>query len=184
MRRSKRAALVVSASVLLALGCSSRAVVSLRDGSTVTGVILPSDDDAVRVDPKMKVHVSVEREGQTLVRVPREAIEDIDHPGNVTMVLGFTGAAVAIALTAWTLDEMKAEARAQRDLPPEEIEDHSGATVGFIYGLITSITLVSVGVAGLVEWSRSTRAAGRPVDRGETRGVSVDVGPGGVLVRF
>ena len=59
--------LVGALAVMLQIGCpSSRAVIHLRDGSTVQGVILASDDEAVRVDETMVEYRDIDWLGREL----------------------------------------------------------------------------------------------------------------------
>ncbi len=65
--------------------CGTRAVVSLRDGSSVHGRTLPGTAEEA---------FFLTREGDE-VRVPRKDIEDVDHPGTAAAVVGTALATVA-----------------------------------------------------------------------------------------
>ncbi len=65
--------------------CGTRAVVSLHDGSSVHGRTLPGTTEEA---------FFLTREGDE-VRVPRENIEDVDHPGTAAAVVGTALATVA-----------------------------------------------------------------------------------------
>jgi hypothetical protein len=70
---------------VLCWSCGTRAIVSLRDGSSVHGRTLPGTTEEARV---------LTREGDE-VRVPRKEIEDVDHPGTAAAVVGAALATVA-----------------------------------------------------------------------------------------
>jgi hypothetical protein len=59
-------------------GCSTSATITRRDGTSVEGWIRGGTADSVIVDPRI---------GQAQ-EIPRSAIDDIDHPGNMHIVVG------------------------------------------------------------------------------------------------
>lgn len=150
-----RAALLAGA--VIGTGCSTTAHITLRDGSRVDGEIVDSD----------RASVVVRRSGEE-VRVPRDEIDDIDHPGNFLLTLGALGAG------GWGLILLAASA----DVATAEGETHSGLLIlPAIFGVAV---YTGPAVWGYRAWSTSVDNA-RPPDGVD---VSVYVSPGGISVRF
>jgi hypothetical protein len=143
-------------------GCSTTARVSLFDGRRFEARIQESD----------KENVVVETKAGWVVPIPRSEIADIDHPGNVTALVGLLlGAygAVNVATVVGTCDKnpLPEVACASAFLP---------ITVG-----------VSMALWGTSIWSASTKAAGSPEPSGVVPSPpppsALDFSPRGPLLR-
>lgn len=147
-------------------GCGTTARITGHDGAAYVGEITGGDAESVWLD----VH------GEQ-ARVPRAAIADIDHPGNVMLVGGAVlGGWSALLLGAGLLGY------SMHDGAADEPATFNGEPAGelALNGLIgTALGLVGV-IWGHRIWSTSVENARAP----DGPGVSIHVAPGGLLVRF
>jgi|GEM_PF-1795072 len=65
--------------VLLVSGCSTTAMIYLKDGTSIEGRIKRSDQPSI--------YVATEDSGE-LITIDRSNIEDIDHPGDIYALVG------------------------------------------------------------------------------------------------
>lgn len=141
-------------------GCSS-ATVHLRDGPPIDGEIVDSDARTVRV-----------RVDGRPVSIERAHIAEIDHPGNVAMLVG--GVLMGISAAMITVPLVVPSGPECDD----EIAELVLVSTGVMYGLTGVVPLV----AGGLSWTTSRRrAAGRADDAAS---VHIRATPMGVRVRF
>lgn len=147
------------------VGCgASTARIHRVDGATRAGVITGSDAETVWVR---------EVDGREIARIPRAIIADIDHPGPVGMGVG--SAIVVSGLVQTTVAGVALSEGGSGGLVP--------LGVVLVPMLVVGIGLVGAGAAvlGPSAWRyRASKTAAAPPG-GEG---SVQVGPGGVWVRF
>ncbi len=139
MQASRLTAVVLTAALL---GCSS-ATIERNTGNNIDGMIVGGNKD----------FLYVLRDDDQMVKVRRAKVRDIDHPGNVLMVIGLP--LVALGLTY-------AMAGAASGLPNDQrsVFYAGGATYGVI-GL-------ALAIPGYISWSAS-RSAADPEDNIDTR---------------
>jgi hypothetical protein len=126
---------LIATMLIMLSGCSTTATISRANGRELEGKIVGSNSSSILV----------ETEGDSTLRVSRDEITDIDHPGNAAAVVGgFLGAygALNIAVGAGGCDT-------------------GGAA--YCTGVFLPAALgASMLIWGLTTWSNSTGAAARP----------------------
>jgi hypothetical protein len=128
---------IIAGVVLCAVsGCATTATISRTDGWTYEADILDSDASSLHVRDVYG------RE----VRVPREEVADIDHPGNLLLTFGLIAVAMSIPLIVGDL----AQDKSQRT-------EWSG--LGVVIGAGEAIAGLSLAIPGWVRYRHSTRAA-------------------------
>jgi len=123
------------------LGCSS-ATIDRYSGVSVDGMIVGGNRD----------HLYVLRDDDSMVKVRRSKVKDIDHPGNVLMIIGLplVGMGLTYALTGAGAGANTTE----RDM---------FYSVGGVYGAIGA----ALAIPGYISWS-SSKAAADPEDNIDT----------------
>lgn len=159
MRSHLLAALLAPALV----ACSSAATLYRRDAPPVEGRIVHTDRAGVIVATD-----------DGLLIVPREAITDIDHPGNVALTIGALTVGVSAVAIVGALD---AHEQGERTGKPDY---GTGAALVLSEGVILMVAGLLPLLWGASTYVGSTRRAGRAAEPS----VSVHVAPTGVLVRF
>lgn len=86
--RSRFGTVVILAALCPTFGCSTTATLRRRSGPDIEGTIVRSDDQALYTDTNA---------GQRF-RIERTDVREIDHPGNVTAVVGLSLIAIGIGL--------------------------------------------------------------------------------------
>ena len=84
--------LTLAFTAILAFGCSTKATIYLKDGTSIEGEIKQSDRLAIYVKSN---------DSDRVVPIYRGSIKEIDHPGNVGAIIGTS--LVLTGLTAVTL---------------------------------------------------------------------------------
>lgn len=148
--------------VLFLSGCGRTATIYLRDGNTLEGKIVRSDESTIYVAEVEKCPKKMRKMRPTKVcfhdEVPvlRQEIRDIDHPGTVAASVGFSLAFVGGLFSLSLLSEAQ---ECQGD-------DCFAAGIAMtIYGLPSAILAVGgliAGIGGTVIWSNSNKAAKPP----------------------
>ncbi len=153
--------------------CSPYAHIVRKDEPALEARIVSSD-------PKI---LTVETPDGRTVEIERRGIEEIDHPGNVAMVIGLPNTVVGSLFGVITVFLLPA---AIEQGWPEDTETRLGAApVAVGFGLIAAVNL-AVGLPpflwGSETWFTSTgNAQPTPIQVPSAR---VDIGPGGLRVRF
>jgi hypothetical protein len=129
----------VVASLLLGVfaGCSTTATVSHIDGLAYQANILGSDANSLHVRDTYGREFGV----------PREAVANIDHPGNVNFAIGL----VLVALSAPLIIGDLAQRRDAQG------SDWSG--MGLVIGIPIAITGLCLAIPGWIRYRRSKRGA-------------------------
>jgi len=155
----------------LSIGCSPYARVYRQDGSALDARITGSD--------RSQLFLALPDDETTTI--DRDDIEDIDHPGNVAMLVGLPNTVlggVCAVISVFTLP-----AAIEQGWPDDNSDDLGAAPVATLFGVIAALSL-AVGLPpflwGSRQWFDSTGNALPP----ESPSLRLSVGPGGVLIRF
>lgn len=148
--------LCVAALLSLLASCKS-ATVQLHDGPSIDGEIVRGD-----------VHELVVRTDGGDVPIERARIADIDHPGNVAMVVG--GVMLGVSSAMITVPLLAPSGRDDVDRAGDLVL----LSTGIMYGVTGLVPLIWGGVS----WIGSRRRAGHGSP------AALAVGPGGVRIRF
>lgn len=158
----------IGAAILFLASCGRTATIHMRDGSTIEGKIVRSDESSIYVAEVEKCPKKTRRFRSTKIcfhdEVPvlRQEIRDIDHPGDVSASIGLPLAAVAggysLALYSKSQDC--------------EGDDCWGpgiamAIIGLPCAIVAVVGLIN-GIYGTVVWSSSYKAAKPPEPSGPT----------------
>jgi hypothetical protein len=119
--------------------CSTTATVSRLSGPECEANILDSDAHSLRVRD------SYGRE----LRVPAEDVADIDHPGNVRLLIGLGLVAMSVPLIVGDL--------AQRTRRSDQKSEWSG--MGLVIGIPEIVTGLALAIPGWLRYRHSKRAA-------------------------
>ncbi len=158
-RRSAGPLGVAALAAALATGCTS-ATIQLEDGPPIDGEIVRSDARQLVV-----------RTGQGDIEIERSRIADIDHPGNVAMVVG--GVMLGISSAMITVPLIAPSGRDEVD----RVGDLVLVSTGIIYAVGGLVPLISGGAS----WIGSRRRAGGSAEPATS---AVTLLPAGVHVRF
>ncbi len=138
------------ASGAMGLGLSPEASLELESGEELEGEIVSSTSDAILIRQSDAHFFPALDESATLVTVPRSEVVDIDHPGNVVMVL-----ATPIALVFTGIGGVGWVVMAESGDPWGSL---AGLTIG-ILGTAAAIPFYADVVAGTILWMGSRSAA-------------------------
>ena len=158
--------LMVVSMVLFLASCGRTATIHMRDGSTIEGKIVRSDESSIYV---AEVEKCPEKKRKMRpkkicfhdeVPVLRQEIRDIDHPGGVSASIGLTLAAVAGGYSLALYSK-------SQDCDGDDCWGHgfAMAVIGLPCAIVAVIGLLN-GIYGIVVWSSSHKAAKPPETSG------------------